>query len=274
MDLQTLVDNLAALDEDSVITVITSVLQARPELAPPVVNFAVPDLTYPPQKVLVERRSQGFVKSFNEQKGFGFIQCEELHSVFGNDVFLHNSQACGIQPGTPVSFAVVLNKDNKPQAYDVQPHDSKGCKGYFKGGGKDMMMGWKGGSMQDMMHMMQMWKGKGMGKDKSGKDKPAFKSGGKPDEVSQLGEFVGVVKSFNPNNGYGFIDCPELKQTYFHDVFLHHQQLGEFNVGDTVQFTGYLNSSGKPQGKDLKPVNGGGGVKRPRTDGEFSEWGP
>lgn len=294
VDLQTLVDTLAGLDEDSVITVITSVLQARPELAPPVVTFAVPDLTYPPQKALVERRSQGIIKSFSEQKGFGFIQCEELHSVFGNDVFLHHSQLAGYQPGQPVSFAVVLNKDNKPQAYDLQmvdPSFGKGCKAGFKGGFKgwgpqdwgsqDMNGGDKGMAMmakgdkgmgKDMTAMYMMkGGGKGMGKDKGGKgkDKGCGKSAGQPNEVTPLGSFPGVIKSFNPNNGYGFIDCPELKTLYFHDVFLHHQQLGEFGVGDHVEFTAYLNNSGKPQGKDLRPQDPGNLAKRQRTFGEF-----
>merc|ERR1719491_249938 len=93
---------------------------------------------------------------------------------------------------------------------------------------------------------------KGMGKEdtygskgKSGKDE-----GGKS-KKDMLGEFLGMIKSFNQNNGYGFIDCPELKATYSHDVFLHHQQLGDFKQGDEVKFTAYLNNAGKPQAKEL-----------------------
>eukprot|EP00409_Alexandrium_fundyense_P003644 CAMPEP_0185905930 /NCGR_PEP_ID=MMETSP0196C-20130402/5092_1 /TAXON_ID=2932 /ORGANISM="Alexandrium fundyense, Strain CCMP1719" /LENGTH=58 /DNA_ID=CAMNT_0028625567 /DNA_START=23 /DNA_END=195 /DNA_ORIENTATION=+ len=53
--------------------------------------------------------------------GFGFIDCPELHAVFGNDVFLHNKQLGEFGPGAMVTFAVCLSKDNKPQAYDLQP---------------------------------------------------------------------------------------------------------------------------------------------------------
>merc|ERR1719350_1242247 len=115
-------------------------------------------------------------------------------------------------------------------------------------------------------------KGKGMGKDMEkgkgkdkgqGKDKGGGEARQPNNQATPLGDFMGVIKSFNPNNGYGFIDCPDLKAIYFHDVFLHHQQLGEFSVGDTVQFTAYLDNSGKPQGKDLKfPIPDGGSMKR------------
>merc|ERR1712032_768298 len=98
---------------------ICSVLQARPELAPPVVQFSVPDLTYPPSRTLAERRSQGFIKSFNQQKGFGFIECQELQPIFGTDVFIHQKQMGSFTPGTMVNFAVVLSSDKKPQAFDV-----------------------------------------------------------------------------------------------------------------------------------------------------------
>merc|ERR1711933_656128 len=121
------------------------------------------------------------------------------------------------------------------------------------GFGKD---GCKGGDADAMMMMGKG--GKRGGKDK-GKDKGEKKGGGGGhrgrDEAEILGECVGVIKSFNPNKGYGFIECPDIKERYGADAFLHHQQLGSFQVGDTVQFIAYLNSSGKPQGKDLHEPN-------------------
>jgi len=170
VDLQQIVDTLASLDEDNAVNVITSVLSARPELAPPVVNFAVPDLTYPPAKCLAERRSSGVIKSYNEEKGYGFIACQELQEVFGNDVFLHSKQnQGGYKTGQQVSFAVVLNKDQKPQAFDLQISYGKGGKGGgggMMGGGdpmQQMMMSMMGGCdpMQQMQQMMMMKGGMG-----------------------------------------------------------------------------------------------------------------
>merc|ERR1712205_265946 len=78
MDAQMIVDTVVSLDEDVAVAIINSIMDSRPELAPAVVTHAVPDLTYPPSKTLNERRSKGSIKQFNMEKGFGFIQCDEL----------------------------------------------------------------------------------------------------------------------------------------------------------------------------------------------------
>ncbi len=36
--------------------------------------------------------------------------------------------------------------------------------------------------------------------------------GGRDDAGGELGQFVGTIKSFNDMSGYGFIDCPEIKE--------------------------------------------------------------
>mmetsp|Transcript_56145 Transcript_56145/g.162646 ORF Transcript_56145/g.162646 Transcript_56145/m.162646 type:complete len:305 (+) Transcript_56145:77-991(+) len=301
-ELQTLVDQLAACDEEGIVTVVTSVMQARPETAPAIVQFAVPDLTYPPQRALAERRSTGTVKSYNESKGFGFIACEELSSVFGNDVFLHASQAPpGITPGQYVSFAVCLNQDNKPQAYDLQV-GGKGGKGPGKGpskgeaawggawGGKDGgKAGGKVGGMdggKDWQSMMaaawSMMTGKGFGKDAGGK---GAKGGGKPaskssrtEDGESIGEYTGTIKSYNPERGYGFIDCEDVKAQYGNDVFLNHTHVGEHTVGELVTFDVFENSLGKPQAKNLRSAGGGDGswgapaAKRQKTGGTWGDF--
>jgi len=271
MDAQTIVDTVVSLDETTALAIVTSILQSRPELAPPLVSYAVPDLTYPPSKAMTERRSHGRVKSINAEKGYGFIECQELHEVFGNDVFLHMKQAGDLTTGTQVSFAVMLNKENRPQAYDVLPEG----KGFGCGKGMMGMSAFNGSTMAAML-------GKGGGKGgskgipcsffakgtcKNGPECPFLHgdgsmqgggaSFGKADVQEALGEFEGYVKSFNPKSGYGFIDCEDLRSFGCqHDVFLHHQQLGEFEVGARVLFTAYMNSKGQPQAKDLKPLGG------------------
>lgn len=269
VDAMQLVDMLNKIDEQTAVAVITQCLQHRPELAPPVVTFACPDLTYPPAKALTERRSNGVVKSFSPQKGFGFIECVELHAVFGYDVFVHKAQIGNYVPGTPVSFAVMLNKDNRPQAYDLMPPQEKEQSSGSKSSGKannaansgnndpmmqammqqDMIstMAQMGMDPSQMMMYMDPNGGKGMGKT-LGK--------GKLDEQVILGNFIGTIKSFNDISGYGFIDCPDLKAKGYQDVFLHQSQRRTFAVGNMVQFTSYLNSKGQPQSKDLQAVGG------------------
>merc|ERR1712118_349760 len=104
--------------------------------------------------------------------------------------------------------------------------------------------------------------GKGGGKASSGKAGTKDKGAGVkkqsvgPDVQEVLGELIGTIKSFNEKSGYGFIHCPEVTELGYNDVFLHHQQKGDFNVGDTVAFTGYLNKKGQVQAMDLKPAQG------------------
>eukprot|EP00439_Symbiodinium_sp_Y106_P053856 s3560_g7.t1 len=120
MDQQSMLRALAALDDTSLITVITETLQRRPELAPGVVNGAVPDLTYAPADALSKRRATGRIKPMMGT-GFGFIDCPDLKAVFGHDVYVHKNQVGALPPGTEVNFAILLSKDMKPQAFDLQP---------------------------------------------------------------------------------------------------------------------------------------------------------
>eukprot|EP00927_Polykrikos_kofoidii_P069929 TRINITY_DN6567_c0_g1_i1.p1 TRINITY_DN6567_c0_g1~~TRINITY_DN6567_c0_g1_i1.p1 ORF type:complete len:311 (+),score=74.11 TRINITY_DN6567_c0_g1_i1:69-1001(+) len=132
LDAQSIAQHLAALDDETAFNVIKTVLDARPELAPTIVSFSVPDLTYPPAKALMERRAMGVVSGFDAQKGFGFIACKELFEVFGCEVLVYAQQLRGIAPGTPVNFAVVLSRENYPQAFDVM---ADGQQGGGNGGG-------------------------------------------------------------------------------------------------------------------------------------------
>lgn len=295
MDAQTIVDTVAALDETTAVSIITAILQSRPELAPPVVTFAVPDLTYPPSKALNERRSKGTIKSFNTEKGFGFVDCEELNMVFGNDVFVHGKQIGEFTPGTAVSFAVVLNKDNRPQAYDIQHDPPKGMFGKGTGGVSDAPGGWvnkgagknisnegwtdfsAGFNASAMMEMMsQKWGGTcggGKGSMGGGTIRAAGCGGStgnlqvQPSQV--IGTFIGTIKSFNPKSGFGFIVSADLKAAgHDKDVFLMHQQMEDFEVGAQVQFTAFLNNKGSPQAKDLvDPFGEGAAPKQPKLAG-------
>jgi len=241
-DLQAMVDTMVQWSEESVVTVITSVLQARPELAQPVMTFAVPDLTYPPQKAIAERRQAGVIKSFYEDKGYGFVACDETAKAYGTDVFLHHSQLKDFSIGDQVSFAIAVSTDNKPQAFDLQDLSSRPKGGMMcKGAGKDIGKGWVKGGVPP-----------------------------RQDSAQVIGVFSGTIKTFNKLSGYGFIDCPELKGQFAQDVFVHHSQLGGFNQGDFVKFTVCVNQHGKPQAQNLEDASQ---QKRPRLEENLNSFG-
>jgi len=71
-----------------------------------------------------------------------------------------------------------------------------------------------------------------------------------------LGEFYGIVKSFNPIKGFGFIACDALKEAYSDgDVYLHSRNVGDFKVGGEVKFQAFLHN-GRLQGRNLEDATG------------------
>jgi len=70
---------------------------------------------------ITDRRFEGTIVSIDPVRGFGFIECAELRSSFGNkDIFLHKAQVGGFKAGDRVSFGVLLYQDGKPQAKDLR----------------------------------------------------------------------------------------------------------------------------------------------------------
>jgi len=77
---------------------------------------------------VTDERWHGFLKSYNEKTGFGFIECADLKDIYGADVFVHRAQVTGFSPdaGIELEFGVFLNKDEKPQAKDIAAAASSG----------------------------------------------------------------------------------------------------------------------------------------------------
>jgi len=84
---------------------------------------------------------QGRLKSFNAEKGFGFIECAETHAMYGRDVFVHKANVGDLAVGTEVTFKMETNKQGMPQARDLVkvgggPVKASKGKGKDKGKGK------------------------------------------------------------------------------------------------------------------------------------------
>jgi cold shock CspA family protein len=225
LDPNAVLQALIQFDNATLSAIIAQLLQSKPELAPGIVNVAIPDLTYAPTKALTERRCSGIVKKLNSQFGIGLIECPELSQVFGCDVIVEKNQVQHVTEGQHVNFAVTLNSENKPQAFDLvdyalamasAPKVVQGFGGWGAGAGGMEAWGKGGGAggagdMSAMMMQMQM-----MGADPMAAQQIACGGGdkgkgkGKGNQVI-LGEFLGVIKSYNLEKGFGFIACDALK---------------------------------------------------------------
>lgn len=66
------------------------------------------------------KRYLGTIASFYPDKGFGFIQSDEASRDFGKDTFVSDKEIGPFRLGDIVTFTIVVNKDNKPQARLLQ----------------------------------------------------------------------------------------------------------------------------------------------------------
>lgn len=85
--------------------------------------------------------------------------------------------------------------------------------------------------------------------------------------------FTGVIKSFNPEKGFGFIESPEAYAFFQRDVFLHKALIGNLTVGANVTFLVEKNEKGMPQARDIKGIGGTGGKGKGKGKGKKGEKG-
>ncbi|CAJ1373482.1 unnamed protein product [Effrenium voratum] len=142
--------------------------------------------------------STGTVKSFNPVKGWGFIDC------CGVDVFVHVKYCVSGQPavGDVVTFDIEKNPKcpEQPQAKNV-----KGCSGQRA----DEL------NKQLIANMLGM-------------------TASEPPPEQPKGAFHGVVRAYNPDKGFGFIEPAIYRQPVL--LRAADMAIGEPKVGDTVYF--------------------------------------
>lgn len=207
-------------------------LELRPHLAFPLAQWMIPQLTFAPSSAVSGAGSHRFIGviHFQHQKGFSFIRSREATEAFGMDVFLHSSQKGDFNLNDQVRFAVLLNKDGKPQAFDLTKPTETDIARW--GHAPKTVEGWVPAS--DSWEEPQ----KGLNEEK-------VQTG------EGEGRYTGTISAFKPSL-YGFIKCAEIFAQTQNDVWVHHKQIQDFKVGDMVTFTAIANKNGQPQAIDLQ----------------------
>merc|ERR1712183_144068 len=74
---------------------------------------------------------------------------------------------------------------------------------------------------------------------------------------------VGVVKQWNGEKNYGFIQCDTLRQIYQRDIFLHGKELHGHvpSVGQEVNFTVEIAQDGRPEAVGVSFTAGVAGMR-------------
>ena len=205
-------------DDQEAFNRIISELEARRHLAFPLAQWMIPSLTFAPSTAVTGSGSQRFVGVIHfqhTQKGYSFIRSKEATEAFGMDVFLHSAQKGNFEVNDQVCFAVLLNKEGKPQAFDLtQPTEAD-------------LVRWAPAEAPAQTQQFH-------------------------DEVEATeGRHTGTISAFKPGL-YGFIKCPEIFHETQTDVWVHHKQMQNFQIGDTVTFSAITNKNGQPQAVDLQ----------------------
>jgi len=140
----------------------------------------------------------GRIKSFDERTGWGFVEGDAIHQLYGKDIFVSKTalQGQSVSPGDQVKLSVEMGMKG-PMAVNVQvlPQGS-------------------------------------------------FSAEGVPGTV-----YMGTIKSFNSEKGWGFVTSEETEQIFGKDLFLHKREVGEMEpvAGMEVQFFVQLSVGGRPE---------------------------
>lgn len=218
----------------------------------------------------------GELKSFNPNKGFGFIASAATESIFGKDCFVLSSEFGDAYPeqGMHVQFKA-KNGERGPMAVDVRILDPPGGKGatsalvpWVPFGGKGFFGG-KGGYGS----YGGPFGGKGYGGFDGGfgggfgafsggfGGKGSFGGtfGGKgrygPAEPNENDVFFGTVKNVN-ERGFAHISCDAIQKIYGKDMFAHRTSVEEANAtpGQSVSFSVSPGPKG-PHAVKIKPFD-------------------
>jgi len=262
---------LALLEDGEAALVLCQFVSERPQLADGLIRFMVPELTLAPTKAL-ERRFVGTIQLFDDDEGLGIIECHELGESLGcPDVALTRSQLGTFRVGDSVSFAALLDEECRPQAFDLLGHSPEV-------------------PVAEAAPPRQMTKTVEAPKTVPPRSAPrvvpkliktearavvapvpaavvkippvpppavAVAAGAAaPASAAEVPgvtdqRFIGTVVSFNQGANFGFIHCPDLRDLYQKDVWVHREQLGQFSVGDEVSFGVLINKDGFPQAKEV-----------------------
>lgn len=217
-----LAQTLAQHPDDDVLQALSLLVSLRPGLGEGLANLA---------REMPAPRYSGWIANFTWERCFGFIESEAAKAEFGKDVFLSDKEIGNYNVGDEVSFTVVVNKDGRPQArllmsareappsvspllpQVVVPPPAAPPRQFFAA---------------------------------------SYAHTGVPQGNNGEERYTGRISSFHPERHYGFIECEAVHNLFGKDTFLSDQELGHFNLGDTVTFSIAINKDGRPQARNLQ----------------------
>jgi len=247
---------------------ITSFASANAAAAPPAAGAGGPSA--PSSSAVGSALDQifyGTIKSFDIEKGWGFISCDAAKQVFGKDVFITKQSLPDLSvgtPGTEVEFTVRMEEKGLVATW-VKATGPPGGGGAWAApatwpgaawpaaspaalAGLGPAGGWATAAPLAMPLAAQRW---GVPAPTA---MPSWGAGGKDPPPDQL--FFGTMKTINAEKGWGHITCEVLHKLYNKDMFVMKSNLegAGLTVGTQVQFTVAAGPKG-PHATNIKAFN-------------------
>jgi len=239
----------------------------------------------------------GAIKSFNPHKGWGFIECPETHQIYGKDILFQQGELpAPVEKGDRVSFTVTQGRNgllavgirllDGPEAVEgvylgtiksYNPQKGWGfvaCDETQQLYGKDILVladelpsGSATQGQQVYFFVSQGRKGPlatnvryvGDRRLPGPKQEPPAMLRESAATLSTSTTFIGVLKSFNSGNGWGFVECKEAYNIYGKDILVLREDLEGLPraPGTRVSFTITQGRNG-PLARSLCCLSGGG----------------
>mmetsp|Transcript_45704 Transcript_45704/g.126842 ORF Transcript_45704/g.126842 Transcript_45704/m.126842 type:complete len:457 (-) Transcript_45704:32-1402(-) len=246
---------------------------------------------------MVADEYEGTIKSYNDRKGWGFIQCEETEAIYGKDVlFQKGSLQNGIaRPGDSVTFQVTDGR-NGVLAINLRFHSNgqvpasikpatntkklmgtiksfNAAKGWgfieseaiMEAHGKDILF--QKAELHDALVNIGDVVSFSTMEGKNGLLAVDLQFPHHKNYKVVRGRYFGTVKSFNPQKGWGFIECDATHRIYGKDIILLKNELGGEAVepGQKVRF-GITQGNKGPLATSVEVLFASGGrVPRPTS---------
>jgi cold shock CspA family protein len=301
-------NTLQNFEDDDILAAIKQALTRKPHLCTAVMEIASElEIMHQHEEEVIPvtaeesyyedgRRFTGTLKSFVTKSNYGFIACDELFDAFGCDVYLAGFAVnFELTIGAELTFTVKLNKDGKPQAFDLKPAvlavpDASGqyyengrrfdgtlksfvaksqygfvaCQELFDVFGCDVFLAGFAVNQQIEVGAPVSFTVK---LNKDGKPQAFDLLPGHTENLGNWHEggrrFQGTIKSYVHKSQYGFISCDDLHAQFGCDAFVTSKSIPpDFEIGSAVSFTVQLNKSGKPQAYDCQLIGMQRGMKR------------
>mmetsp|Transcript_76923 Transcript_76923/g.213118 ORF Transcript_76923/g.213118 Transcript_76923/m.213118 type:complete len:330 (-) Transcript_76923:150-1139(-) len=192
-----------------------------------------------------------------ERKRFAFVTFgsdEAMSRAISTGIAMIGTEAVTIKAATTTTGGGKgFGDKGKGKGWDAW---GKGGADWWGGGGGGwddwggMALAVKGGGKSSFKGKSAKGAGKAVGGKGSfgkGKEKGSGTGAGPPMPTGK--QCTGVLRSFNVDNNYGFIDCEEVKAEYGCDCFVHGRAFKDFGaeVGTVVNFEVGVSAKGQPQ---------------------------